>query len=356
MQSCVIWSPDCIAGFACPGPVTNSPWRAAPRCGALFSGPAHAEFRFCSPKVPPPKSPSGLAPIQELEGGKPRGGLRDLPHSEQKGFQPFVPIFGVFVNELSNHCFQRTIKSFHQAVRLWVIDAGANQLNSQQFIKFANGSWHKRRALIGENLFRDCHPGDHTEQSLRYTLCGNVAERHCLRVSGCIILGFLPFRVSGTTVTKFGRRKEADKVGSWKLGWFYCFLDKLKQVRTLRVLCTSTLSVVSAITLCVRSGCLFRHRPCARVSTPSLNELPFHGGFYPVSTPITAIRHRCSSFCTWPTYLPLSPESFSRCRHRWTTPPSPHIYYKYIQYYILGSFYNFNSIQYKQKLSHESGI
>ncbi len=56
----------------------------------------------------------------------------------------------------------------------------------------------------------------------------------------------------------------------------------------------------------------------------SLHELPFHGGFYPVSTPITAIRHRWSSFCTWPTYLPLCPESFSRCRLRWTTPPSPH--------------------------------
>ncbi len=32
--------------------------------------------------------------------------------------------------------------------------------------------------------------------------------------------------------------------------------DKLKQVRTLRVLGTSTLSVVSAFTLCIRSGCL----------------------------------------------------------------------------------------------------
>ncbi len=106
--------------------------------------------------------------------------------------------------------------------------------------------------------------------------------------------------------------------------YFIAFLDKLKQVRTLRVLCTSTLSVVSAITLCVRSGCHSRHRPCARVSTPSLSELPFHGGFYLVSTPITAIRHRCSSFCTWPTYLPPSPESFSRCRLCWTTPPSPH--------------------------------
>ncbi len=97
--------------------------------------------------------------------------------------------------------------------------------------------------------------------------------------------------------------KVRTKEGSGQ-GWLvetrviYCFLDKLKQVRTLRILGTSTLSVVSAITLCVRSGCLSRHRPCARVSTPSLNELPFHGGFYPVSTPITAIRHRCSSFCT----------------------------------------------------------
>ncbi len=61
----------------------------------------------------------------------------------------------------------------------------------------------------------------------------------------------------------------------------FAFLYKLKQVRTLRVLGTSTLSVVSAITLCVRSGCLSRHRPCARVSTPSLSALPFHGGFYP---------------------------------------------------------------------------
>ncbi len=34
------------------------------------------------------------------------------------------------------------------------------------------------------------------------------------------------------------------------------FTDKLKQVRTLRVLKTSTLSVVSAITLSIRSGCL----------------------------------------------------------------------------------------------------
>ncbi len=32
--------------------------------------------------------------------------------------------------------------------------------------------------------------------------------------------------------------------------------DQLKQVRTLRVLGTSTLSVVSAFTLCIRSGCL----------------------------------------------------------------------------------------------------
>ncbi len=134
--------------------------------------------------------------------------------------------------------------------------------------------------------------------------------------------GFLPgFRHHCSKV----RTKEGSGQG-WLVETRVVLLsDKLKQVRTLRVLCTSTLSVASAITLCVRSGCLSHHRPCARVSTPSLNELPFHGGFYPVSTPITAIRHRCSSFCTWPTYLPLSPESFSRCRLRWTTPPSPQL-------------------------------
>ncbi len=91
-------------------------------------------------------------------------------------------------------------------------------------------------------------------------------------------------------------RMKEGRLARGNSGDFIAFLDKLKQVRTLRVLGTSTLSVVSAITLCVRSGCLSRHRPCARVSTPSLSKLPFHGGFYPVSTPITAIRHRCSSF------------------------------------------------------------
>ncbi len=35
---------------------TNSPSRAAPRSGVLFSGPAHAEFRFWYLKFPPPKS------------------------------------------------------------------------------------------------------------------------------------------------------------------------------------------------------------------------------------------------------------------------------------------------------------
>ncbi len=66
------------------------------------------------------------------------------------------------------------------------------------------------------------------------------------------------------------------------------------------------------------------HRPCARVFTPSLSELLFHSGFYLVShanycnqTQVFLILHLTH-------YLPLSPESFSRCRLRWTTPPSPH--------------------------------
>ncbi len=96
-------------------------------------------------------------------------------------------------------------------------------------------------------------------------------------------------------------------------------------MRTLRVLKTSTLSGVSAITLSIRSGCL----PLTdRAPESSLRLSPLNpcstDALFGLSTPITAIRDRCSSFCTWPTYLPLSPESFSCCRLRWTTPPSPH--------------------------------
>ncbi len=97
-------------------------------------------------------------------------------------------------------------------------------------------------------------------------------------------------------------------------------------MRTLCLLGTSTLSVVSVFTLSIRSRCLSRSqimRP--RVSTPSLSSSSRSTvALLGLSKPITAIRHRCSSFCTWRTYLPLSPESFSRCRLRWTTPPSPH--------------------------------
>ncbi len=103
------------------------------------------------------------------------------------------------------------------------------------------------------------------------------------------------------------------------------YSDKLKQLRTLRALKTSTLSVVSAITLSIRLRLSPAHRPCARVFTPSPSSSSHSTvALLSLSTPITAIRHRCSSFCTWPTYLPLSLESFSRCRLRWTTPPSPH--------------------------------
>ncbi len=96
-------------------------------------------------------------------------------------------------------------------------------------------------------------------------------------------------------------------------------------MRNLRVLKTSTLSVVSAITLRIRSGCLSL---TDRAPESSLRLSPLNpcstDALFGLSTPITAIRDRCSSFCTWPTYLTLSPESFSRCRLRWTTPPSPH--------------------------------
>ncbi len=90
-------------------------WRAAPRCGVLFSGPAHAEFRSCSPKVPPPTSLSGRP--------KPRGAGAHKGARRGKTLWRLAGHLaqrtkGVFVNKLSNHCFQCAIKSFHQAVRL----------------------------------------------------------------------------------------------------------------------------------------------------------------------------------------------------------------------------------------------
>ncbi len=137
--------------------------------------------------------------------------------------------------------------------------------------------------------------------------------------------GFLPgFRHQCNKV----RRKEGSGQG-WLVKTQVCLFktDKLTQVRTLRHPETSTLSFVSAITLCIRSDCFSLTARALESSLRLSPELPFHGGFYPVSTPITTIRHRWSSFCTWPTYLPLSPESFSRCRLRWTTPPSPQCFF-----------------------------
>ncbi len=137
--------------------------------------------------------------------------------------------------------------------------------------------------------------------------------------------GFLP-RVSATSVTMFVRKEGSGQ------GWLgktrvKIYSDKLKQLRTLRALKTSTLSVVSAITLSIRFGCLplTDRAPESSLRLSQWTPVP-RWLLYPVSTPITAIRHRWSSFCTWPTYLPLSPESFSRCRLRWTTPPSPQIH------------------------------
>ncbi len=66
--------------------------------------------------------------------------------------------------------------------------------------------------------------------------------------------GFLP-RVSATSVTKFVMEGRKRTGLAWEdSGEIYS--DKLKQLRTLRALKTSTLSVVSAITLSIRFGCL----------------------------------------------------------------------------------------------------
>ncbi len=139
--------------------------------------------------------------------------------------------------------------------------------------------------------------------------------------------------IDNNTVTKFVGRKEADRVGSWRLRYVY-----LRQINSHRcALCVTRKHQLSrssprSLSVFVPTVSLWQ-LVRSSLHSVSLPELPFHGGFYPVSTPITTIRHRWSSFCTWPTYLPLSPESFSRCRLRWTTPPSPQTRYSVIRYH-----------------------
>ncbi len=99
------------------------------------------------------------------------------------------------------------------------------------------------------------------------------------------------------------------------------YSDKLKQLRTLRALKTSTLSVVSAITLSIRFGCLplTDRAPESSLRLSQWTPVPrwllsgLHAN-YCNQTQVILILH----------LTPLSPESFSRCRLRWTTPPSPH--------------------------------
>ncbi len=102
---------------------------------------------------------------------------------------------------------------------------------------------------------------------------------------------------SNLSVMKFVGRKRT-RLARGDSGDLLVFENKLKQVRTLRILGTSTLSVVSAFTLCVRSGCLPLTVHAAesplRLSPNSRSAVALSG----LSTPITAIRHRCSSFCT----------------------------------------------------------
>ncbi len=150
----------------------------------------------------------------------------------------------------------------------------------------------------------------------------------------CAILLFIFLLLFYISVTKFVGRKEADRVGSWRLRYFY-----LRQINSHRcALCVTRKHQLSrssprSLSVFVPTVSLWQLvRPS--LHSVSLSELPFHGGFYPVSTPITAIRHRWSSFCTWPTYLPLSPESFSRCRLRWTTPPSPQLVFSKLGNYF----------------------
>lgn len=98
----------------------------------------------------------GLPSIEKLEWGKLFGGLWNLPHLKQQALAIY-PIFGIFLYKFANHRFECGIKLFHQSVRLWVINTGANQFNAQKFSLNARDINEIIFALICENLLGDSH-------------------------------------------------------------------------------------------------------------------------------------------------------------------------------------------------------
>ncbi len=129
-------------------------------------------------------------------------------------------------------------------------------------------------------------------------------------------------------VARFRVRKEEDKVGVRRLAWLY----SINQNHKTKVALLARFTKANLFTITQFPGLLQFSEQSVSISLnlvslslwlPLLSEALLSGLF----TPITAIRHRCSSFCTWHTYSPLvSRCSLSRCRLRWTTPPSPHPY------------------------------
>ncbi len=111
------------------------------------------------------------------------------------------------------------------------------------------------------------------------------------------------------TFTRIRVRKEEDKVGVRRLVWLYSITQNHKtKVALLACLTKAQLSTIMQFPGFLQFS---EQSVCTSLHPVSLShfhdrQLLFLSGF---STPITAIRHRCSSFCTWPTYSPL----ISRC-------------------------------------------
>ncbi len=129
---------------------------------------------------------------------------------------------------------------------------------------------------------------------LLYSSVRELRPRHRPTIGNVCLCSFLCKRTCNKV-----RKKEGSGQGWLVKTRVIYYTDKLKQVRPERLLGTSTLSsVVSVFTLSIRSGCLPDHRPCARVSTSLFPSSCSTVALLGLSTPITAIRHRCSSFCT----------------------------------------------------------
>ncbi len=134
----------------------------------------------------------------------------------------------------------------------------------------------------------------------------------------------------GTSVTKSMIRKEEDEVGLTSTGVYLAFRTQTESHPTSAQY--NTVHKQNKVGLSRAKRVPSMHSRQSAVC-PSLSSFSFPVPLCGPLHALTGTRHRCLSFALDPLTHRSSPNSLSRCRPHWTTPPSPH--YLFIICYFL---------------------